>query len=288
MQILKQRFFIYPEHPQNENSILGHIEYCGRICANSRDKIRLGSAKPFVGRCIKKGHWSVLEMANLMFSCWGCPPIKDSPYIKITSPQQDQYIYSGSPRAFYEGWSCLPDLVAAGLQAHYPFFFGSLNKRIRPDKQMICPLISYELPYEHRLTHRKIAVEFWTDRAVTHEIVRHRPLSVLQESQRYCRYEGEVAFIRQEGIEMPPLRSYLEQSEQAYHRLLAQGFRPEQARVILPNATATKIIVYADLNEWKHIFDLRCSPAAYPQMRALMKPLRKAMNKYYKEKEKLC
>ena len=46
-----------------------------------------------------------------------------------------------------------------------------------------------------------LGVKFIVNRAVTHEIVRHRPCSFLQESQRYCRYSqdkfaNQVSFIR--------------------------------------------------------------------------------------------
>jgi thymidylate synthase (FAD) len=45
---------------------------------------------------------------------------------------------------------------------------------------------------------------------------------------------------------------------------------PEQAREVLPNCVKTEIVITANLREWRHIFALRCSEAAHPQMRALM------------------
>ena len=61
-------------------------------------------------------------------------------------------------------------------------------------------------------------------------------------------------------------------AEKNYKDLLEDGWRPEQAREVLPNALKTEIVVTANLREWRHIFRLRCSKAAHPQMRALMMP----------------
>jgi len=57
------------------------------------------------------------------------------------------------------------------------------------------------------------------------------------------------------------------------------GWKPEQARAILPNILTTEIVVKASLQEWKHIFELRCDKAAHPQMRELMIPLQEEFKK---------
>jgi|GEM_PF-5024066 len=51
--------------------------------------------------------------------------------------------------------------------------------------------------------------------------------------------------------------------------------KAEEARSILPNSTSVDMIVTANLTEWKHIFNLRTSPAAYKQFRILMDPVKK-------------
>ena len=65
----------------------------------------------------------------------------------------------------------------------------------------------------------------------------------------------------------------LELSETYYNNLLNDGWKPQQAREVLPNALKTEIVVMANLREWRHIFKLRCDKAAHPQMVALMRPL---------------
>ena len=74
-------------------------------------------------------------------------------------------------------------------------------------------------------------------------------LSVQQENDLIIQYES---FLR----------------KKVYHKLLECGWLSQDARKVLPNSTATKIVMKANLREWRHIFALRTSPAAYPEIRA--------------------
>ena len=69
----------------------------------------------------------------------------------------------------------------------------------------------------------------------------------------------------------------------AYQSLMKSGMKPQQARAVLPNSTKTELIAYASLPQWKHIFNLRCSPAADPEMRRVMIPLREEFKAKYPE-----
>ena len=46
-------------------------------------------------------------------------------------------------------------------------------------------------------------------------------------------------------------------AEQSYMMLLQMGYAPQDAREVLPNATACTIMMGANLREWQHIFNLR-------------------------------
>ena len=61
----------------------------------------------------------------------------------------------------------------------------------------------------------------------------------------------------------------MEDAEVAYKYLIEQGKSAQQAREVLPNSTACRIIMKANLREWRHFFALRCAKAAYPAMRKL-------------------
>ena len=121
-----------------------------------------------------------------------------------------------------------------------------------------------------------ITVKFITNRSVTHELVRHRLCSFAQQSQRYVKYDGDMEFIKPVWYEHNDdepnkiFRLSCERSEFAYKGLIDHGWRAEQAREVLPNCIATEIVVKANLREWTHIFQLRCSKKAHPQIRSLM------------------
>jgi len=125
-------------------------------------------------------------------------------------------------------------------------------------------------------------VRFITDRGITHEIVRHRLCSFIQESTRYCNYSkdkfgNEVTFIC--PVDIPEGEALIwelscKEAESKYFEMIAHGSTPQRARSILPNSTKTEIVVKANFREWRHIFKLRAiSKAAHPDMRALMIPL---------------
>ena len=118
-----------------------------------------------------------------------------------------------------------------------------------------------------------MTVELITSRDVMAEITRHRLASFAIESQRYVCMNGEIAFIEPEcfisGDTASAIwRISIAESERTYHKLLECGWLPQDARKVLPNSTATRIVMKANLREWRHIFALRTSPAAYPEIRA--------------------
>ena len=78
------------------------------------------------------------------------------------------------------------------------------------------------------------------------------------------------------GFNVSPERNFLfslQISEQLYFSLLNQGWTPQQARAVLPNALKTELVMTGYINDWKHFFSLRCDSAAHPQARELAIPL---------------
>lgn len=74
---------------------------------------------------------------------------------------------------------------------------------------------------------------------------------------------------------MPTVRWFraIHSCEREYLHLLELGWKPQQARSVLPNSLKTEIVVTANLREWRHILNLRTSKAAHPQIREVMVPL---------------
>ena len=119
------------------------------------------------------------------------------------------------------------------------------------------------------IEHVSLTVKFICDRACSHQLVRHRLMSFNQKSQRYCK-EDNLEVIKPEGLENTSL--WLEscrQAENAYAEMIRRGEKPEVARGVLPNSTATEIYATANLREWRHFFELRCDKTAQKDIRML-------------------
>ena len=131
------------------------------------------------------------------------------------------------------------------------------------------------------LEHVNLTVKFICDRACSHQLVRHRLMSFNQKSQRYCK-EDNLEVIKPEGLENTSL--WLEscrQAENAYAEMIRRGEKPEVARGVLPNSTATEIYATANLREWRHFFELRCHRTAQRDIRSLALSLLCQMYKQY-------
>jgi thymidylate synthase (FAD) len=139
------------------------------------------------------------------------------------------------------------------------------------------------------IEHYSVTVRVVCDRGVSHEIVRHRLASYTQESTRYCNYTkgkfgSEITVIKpcfwdENGEKYKIWKQTIEQTENAYNKLIELGATPQEARSILPNSLKTEIVMTMNLREWVHFFNLRTSKAAHPQMREIAIPLLKEFQK---------
>lgn len=138
--------------------------------------------------------------------------------------------------------------------------------------------------HESVLEHCTVSAIITTDRAVTHQLVRHRLCSFSQESQRYCNYslgkfDSKVKYIKPVQFDCwtesarNAFLDHLERATATYMELLSTG-RPEDARAVLPNACKTQIGITTNLRELRHILYERCSRAAQPQIRQLALAIR--------------
>jgi thymidylate synthase (FAD) len=131
-------------------------------------------------------------------------------------------------------------------------------------------------------------------RCLTHELVRHRLCSFAQESTRYVdesdfevvlpphRDENDIINLVFEGKDKDEngnlddilpfgvtVAEWLALNEKAYRMLRLEGWKPEDARQILP-AIKAQIVIKCNLREWLQIFKMRCDLAAHWEIRTVM------------------
>lgn len=108
-------------------------------------------------------------------------------------------------------------------------------------------------------------------RATSHQLVRHRIASFSQQSQRYVKMENtEDEFVVPDSYGPEAKEDFLEFVsivKALYEKLIASGVPKEDARFVLPNAAATKIIVTMNARELLHFFELRCCERAQWEIR---------------------
>jgi thymidylate synthase (FAD) len=101
-------------------------------------------------------------------------------------------------------------------------------------------------------------------RVASHQLVRHRLASYSQQSLRFT--TAQPQFVCPSGHDFS---SWYDKSYQEYLRLIETGVHEEDARYVLPQATATRIVVTMNARELLHFFELRCCLRAQQEIRGL-------------------
>ena len=131
--------------------------------------------------------------------------------------------------------------------------------------------------HESVIEHVSVSFMLTVPRSISHQIVRHRiGVAYSQQSQRYIDLSKEPLKVIAPTPELNASdlilwRQAVEFSAEIYNKLIASGVRPQQARSVLPNCTATKLGMTANLRAWRHIFKERYSnQRADPAIREVM------------------
>lgn len=293
MRIIKPSFEIWDQEEGLEG-VYKQIERAGRVCYKSEDKITETSAREFVERMIKSGHGAMLE-AGTIYLRYDFKAREDSNRVACNLwSKYKENIYSKAVQA-------QPILgVLDGFAAITTNYRVLVENNWLDDLQYICEPTEF---HEKRYT-----VKFICDRGVSHEFVRHRVMSFAQESTRYCNYSkdkfgNEITYIlppwmddKQLGeqnsqellIQMGSLSNPtysqedlnelyflfgLASSEVQYFNLIDNGWKPQEARAVLPNSLKTELVMTGFASDWEHFFKLRDAGSAHPQAYELAHPL---------------
>lgn len=289
---------IVKEQESGIDGVYKQIEWAGRHCYKSLDKITENSAKEFVDRMIKLGHGAMLEHGTIYLTIDGEDPnlskIQSNPHTKVNLVPYEV-------------------LTESNYTISYKAYI-TTNLRVLVEnnlKELLCYQVE---PTEHH--EKRITAKFICDRGVSHEFVRHRVFSFAQESTRYCDYSkdkfgNDITYIIPSWLDLPegkysnwdndwcdvselkllypevdnlsdPANCFLQSIKNAeyyYFMLINRGWKPQQARQVLPNATKTELVMTGFESDWEHFFELRCSGAAHPDAKKLADELYKLIHK---------
>ena len=275
MKLINQSFEIWNQ-PAGLEGVYKQIERAGRVCYKSEDKITEDSAKPFVDRMVKYGHGAMLEHGTVyMFMPIGC----------------DKYDYHVAHKYYNNKYSKVIIRNEHFLLNNNGYYI-TTNFRVLVENGWLDDLKYICEPTEYH--EKRACVHFICDRGILAEFTRHRVFSFSAESTRYCNYSknkfgNEITFIEPCWSTTEPMRdgfsefrTALTEAENHYLFLIENGWKPQEARAVLPNSLKTELVMTGFVSDWKHFFRLRCDSAAHPQARELAIPLREEFinNKY--------
>nr|UVM79584.1 MAG: thymidylate synthase complementing protein [Bacteriophage sp.] len=291
MKLIKPSFEIWNQ-PAGLEGVYKQIEKVGRVCYKSEDKITEDSAKPFVDRMIKSGHGAMLEHGTVYL----CIRKEGNESLEV-----DRYLMNPYSKIAFRQFSNSRDME----------IYITTNLRVLVENNWLKDLEYICEPTEFH--ERRVTAHFVCDRGVSHEFVRHRVMSFAQESTRYCNYSkdkfgNELTFIKPCWLDIPtgqyvywdgdwcdvdkmkiqlPEGEHkdidaflwtLNNAETHYTLLINSGWKPQEARAVLPNSLKTELVVTGFTSDWNHFFDLRArgtTGAPHPQAKELAEPLMK-------------
>ena len=276
------------------------IELAGRTCYKSEDKITENSAKEFVDRMIKLGHGAMLEHGTIYLrireTVNGNIPPAMLYWRHLTNSTYSKVIYKIEADHPYEG--------------NYGVLYITTNLRVLVENNRLDDLQYQVEPTEYH--EKRITVKWILDRVTGESFLRHRVFSFARESTRYCNYSkdkfnNEITFIKPTWLDIPTGNyTYwdgdwcdidkmkiqlpsdngitdnflwcLNNAETQYNLLINKGWKPQQARQVLPFAVCSPLVMTGFESDWEHFFELRCSGAAHPDARKLADELKSLMN----------
>lgn len=267
------------------------IELAGRTCYKSEDKITENSAKEFVDRMIKLGHGAMLEHGTI--------------YLKIDKTEDGHL----PPARLY--WSDGNHKKYTRVRKHGNSIYVTTNLRVIVENDRLDDLQYQVEPTEHH--EKRITVKWILDRVTGESFLRHRVFSFARESTRYCNYSkdkfnNEITFIKPTWLDIPTGNyTYwdgdwcdidkmkiqlpsdngitdnflwcLNNAEKQYNLLINKGWKPQQARQVLPFAVCSPLVMTGFESDWEHFFELRCSSKAHPDAKKLADELYKLIHK---------
>ena len=264
MNIINQSYEICKTHGYTLQDIYKDIERAARVSYKSEDKITEDSAEKMVERLINMKHYSPLEFGTV--------------YLKFPNTSLGEVDVEKYETNHFSAVTITKDSTRY-VTTNYRVI---VENHWEDDLKYMCEPTKY-----HQI---RTTVNFITNRAVSHELVRHRSMSFMQESQRYVAYDkdkfgNEITFIRPVLMytdeQYKQIRQALSYAETAYMNLRKSGLKPQQARCVLPNATKTEIYMCGFHKDWDHFFDLRDKPYVDPQMYDLVCPLHQEYSAYF-------
>lgn len=256
------------------------VEFAARVCYNS--VARMGTNQDFVDDKIRRGHLDVLEHARTIAFVEGYDwtdliELYGSVKGILADPYSgDEGIISVNRRTLLEapGKNQIADALAFACKLQTPSS-PDIFIATHPHVALLAAVHNtVSLGVDEQRRHG--SATFFIDgisRTASHQIARHRAFSISQQSQRYVDQSAEDVIVPPDIKSNPDLRlrfnDHVTDSHMLYSFLRDSGIKKEDARFVLPEATATRMVVTSTFDGWLHFLKLRLPKAAQWEIRTL-------------------
>lgn len=275
MKLIKSEAKYIPQ----ENGLEGiykQIELAGRTCYKSEDKITEDSAKGFVDRMIKSKHYAMLEHGTVYLAIpvthetsYRINSYKVNPYTKIKlSVSNSTYYITTNFRVLVEnGWMDDLQYLSEPTEHHekrYTFKFITDQGVLREITRHRVFSFAVESTRYCNYSKDKFGMEVtyicpsWIE-----NIPETFPISIKDDwGELFPEYYYKLTDLgkQEKNYRNKDLRDFkyaLSVCEKIYFSLLNAGWKPQQARNVLPLATKCDMFMTGFASDWKHFFDLR-------------------------------
>ena len=218
MKLIKPSFSILDDTNYNIESIYKRIELVGRCSHKSEDRITEDSAKEFVDRMIKMNHLATCEFGTV--------------YLQFFWPGAVcQHCNQTMPHKLLDRYG---DNKYSIVKYHGNDVYVTTNMRVLIENNWLDDLKYLCEPTEYH--EKRTCVRFICDRAISHEFVRHRKFSFLQESTRYvdsssmkpiieynCNDIADICAAYQQGFSMKNIADNSSLTERGIHKILLEN-----------------------------------------------------------------
>jgi len=239
------------------------VEHAARTCYRSKPASTEQGRRNFLLKLANKKHLSIFEHARYARLHQGGNPYQEYWGIRyganITERDGGVFVVSMNARNEME------------LIGNNPVCDPRDNNLLRYD----------DLSDNEKIHHASATFEISAfSRTGSHQLVRHRLASFSQESQRYVGAGNPDAIAGRFDFIIPPsvankndagglFDSFMYDIWRVYESLRDAGSPKEDARFVLPNATATRLVMTQNFHSWLHFCTVRCHPSAQWEIRAV-------------------
>ena len=192
MKLIQPSFEILDQEP-GLNGVYKAIEYPGRICYGSTDKITEDSAEEFVHKLEKANHGAPMEHGAVYLHVkksvdtheWLCPGKESSKFNEMNKFYTDNS-YS---KVIIDAAEPYEKSTGDDKYDLYDHLYISTNYRVLFENNRLDDLKYLCAPTKFH--HKRVTVKFVCNIGVSREFNRHRADSINEESTRYCNYSKD-------------------------------------------------------------------------------------------------